>query len=255
MQIHEIEGYIQTILLVEYPDKLLLLDGGCRCDVDIVERYITDTLKRNMQDLRLVLISHMHPDHAGGAALYQKRYNCKVASVDSTSQWYGGFAGRLAHWIDILLALYVARRKGKKAKNIYYNPNLKPDIILTDLVQVPGFEDWQVHETPGHTDRDLSFLHQPSHQMYTGDLILRLRNRFVSPFPIYQPQQYKASLNKLITLNVERILMAHDGAADITQADVALLIKRSTDRPVTVAKTAKYKLRKLFFQRKVKKEK
>lgn len=250
MQIHEIEGYIQTILLIEYPDKLLLLDGGCRCDVDVVEQYITKTLSRDMDDLTLVLISHMHPDHAGGAALYQKKYQCKIASVDSDKQWYGGFAGRIAHWIDIFLALYVARRKGKKVKNIYYNPNLKPDIILTDLMLVPGFEEWQVHETPGHTDRDLSFLHRPSHQMYTGDLILRLRKRFVSPFPIYQPQQYKASLKKLITLDVNRILMAHDGAADISHAEIETLISSSTDKPVTVAKTAKYKLRKLIFSMK-----
>ena len=245
MQIHQIKGYIQTILLVEYHDKLMLLDGGCRCDVAVVETFITQTLKRSMQDLTLVLISHMHPDHAGGARLYQQKFNCNIASVDSREQWYGGLSGRLAHWIDLLLALYVARRRGKKIKNIYYNPNLKPDIILSDNMAIPGFEDWHVYATPGHTDRDISFLHRPTQQMYTGDLILRLRNKFASPFPIYDPAAYKRSLNKIIELNVSHILMAHDGPAEISSAEIETLIANSTPKPLTVAHVAKHRLRRL----------
>lgn len=252
MQIHEIKGYIQTMLLVEYSDKLLLLDGGCRCDVDIVETYITQTLKRPMQDLKLVLISHMHPDHAGGAHLFQRRYACKVASVDSRQQWYGGISGRIAHWIDIALALYVARKKGKKIKNIYYNPNLKPDVILNDDTAIPGFNDWHVYSTPGHTDRDISFLHKPTQRMYTGDLILRLRNKFASPFPIYEPEQYKQSLNLLLQLKINNILMAHDGAAEISDQEIQLLIDNTRVRPLTVAHVTKHRLKKLFLLRKQK---
>jgi len=250
MHIHQINGYIQTILLVEYHDKLMLLDAGCRCDVAVVKAYITDTLQRSMQDLSLVLISHMHPDHAGGAQIYQRKYGCKIASVDSTVQWYGGFSGRIAHWIDLLLSLYVARRRGKKIKNIYYNPNLKPDIILTNNVAIPGFEDWHVYATPGHTDRDLSFLHRPTQQMYTGDLILRLRSKFASPFPIYDPVAYKRSLNMIIDLNISHILMAHDGPAQISVDEIKTMIANSPPRPLTVAHVAKHRLKRLLSLRK-----
>jgi len=244
MQIHHIEGYIQTILLVEYPDRLLLLDGGCRCDVTVIKAFITETLQRDMSDLKLVLVSHMHPDHAGGAHLLRKKFGCKIASVDFERQWYQGLNGRIAHVIDVMLALYVARRKGKKFNNIYYHPDLQPDIILQDQTCVPDFDDWLVHFTPGHTDRDLSFLHQPTQQMYVGDLILKLKNRFASPFPIYQPEVYKQSLNKLLELNISKILMAHDGYSEIQPEDIQQLINKSSNHPKTVANIIKYKLTK-----------
>ncbi len=66
MHIHTLEGYIQNIYLVEYPDKLMLLDGCCRADVDTVFDYITEQLKRPITDLKLIVVTHMHPDHIGG---------------------------------------------------------------------------------------------------------------------------------------------------------------------------------------------
>lgn len=250
MQIHHIEGYIQTILLVEYPDKLLLLDGGCRCDVPVIKAFITETLQREMSDLKLILVSHMHPDHAGGAHLLRKKFGCKIASVGFKKQWYQGFKGRVGHAIDVMLALYVARRKGKKFKNIYYHPHLQPDIILHDEICVPDFSEWMVHFTPGHTDRDLSFLHQPTQQMYVGDMILKLKNRFTSPFPIYQPDAYKQSLNKLLQLNITKILMAHDGYTEISREDIQRLITKSPNRPLTVEKVVKRKFKGLIFNNK-----
>ena len=46
---------------------------SCRCDLRVVQEFIEEKLERTMQDLKLVLVTHMHPDHAGGAHLYQER--------------------------------------------------------------------------------------------------------------------------------------------------------------------------------------
>ena len=247
MKIHQIQGYIQTIHLVEYHDRLMLLDAGCRCDVRVIEQFVQQQLGRSMQELKLVLVSHMHPDHAGGANLLRRKFSCQIASVSLPQQWYQGIRGRIGHAVDIVLALYVARRKGKALKNIIYHPHLRPDIVLCDQQTIPGFSEWTVHSTPGHTDRDLSFLHQPSGQMYVGDMILRIRNKFTSPFPIYQPKAYKQSLAKLLTLEVNTILMAHDGPADISAAEIQTLINNSSKRPLTAARVVKYKLKNRLF--------
>ena len=50
MKLHTFPGYIQTIYLAEYSDRLLLLDGCCRADVEAIEHYITHDLKRVMSD-------------------------------------------------------------------------------------------------------------------------------------------------------------------------------------------------------------
>ena len=73
VEIVSIEGYIQTTYLAVYPDKLMLIDSGCRGDVEPILNYITDTLQRPLSQLKTVVVSHMHPDHAGGAALLRKK--------------------------------------------------------------------------------------------------------------------------------------------------------------------------------------
>lgn len=250
MHIHHIEGYIQSIYLVEYDDKLMLLDGCCRCDVAVVETFITQQLKRPMSDLKLVLVSHMHPDHGGGAHLFRKRFGCQIASVRSNTQWYGGVRGAFSHLTDTLLALYVARRKGKALHYVFYPRKLRPDILLTEGEPIPDFTDWTVYETPGHTDRDLSFYHAASKQIYVGDVILKLKSRFVSPFPIYQPDVYRASLAKLMHLDIDTIIMAHDGFSAITNKEIQSLIEKSPKRPLTASIVAKYKLKKLLVNKK-----
>ena len=58
-QIVRLDGYIQSSYLAVYPDKLMLLDGGCRPDVALVLDYIKDTLKRPITDLKAVSYTHL----------------------------------------------------------------------------------------------------------------------------------------------------------------------------------------------------
>jgi hypothetical protein len=67
IKLHKLDGYIQTILLAEYTDKLLLLDGCSRADVSLIKHFITDTLQRPLTELQLVVVTHMPPAHAGAA--------------------------------------------------------------------------------------------------------------------------------------------------------------------------------------------
>ncbi len=113
MKIHTLSGYIQHIYLVEDGDKLLLLDGCSRADVDKVCTYITQTLGRALSDLTLIVVTHMHPDHAGGAMRLRERSGAQVASHPKAKNWYSGLSGRLAHGIDLLLTWWVANRIGK----------------------------------------------------------------------------------------------------------------------------------------------
>ncbi|MCV5754598.1 hypothetical protein OFN51_37960, partial [Escherichia coli] len=63
------------------------------------------------------------------------------------------------HLTDLMLARWMANRMRKPKRNLWYSRKLKPDIELIDGECIPGFDDWQVLETQGHTDRDLSVYH------------------------------------------------------------------------------------------------
>ena len=241
-EIVRLEGYIQSIYLAVYPDKLLLLDGCCRPDVLMILNYIQTTLQRPTSDLKVVMVTHMHPDHAGGAHQLRRATGCQIVSADKPIQWYHGIGGQLMHLVDTGLAHYVAKRQGRPFRRLWYPAHLQADKTVQESDAIPNFEDWQVLETPGHTDRDLSLLHLPSRQIYTADLIIKLRHKFVAPFPIYDPKAYIHSLQKVKDLQPSNVMMAHGGELIIDEATFDTLIKQAPTHQRTVKDTIRHKL-------------
>lgn len=237
-----LDGHIQSIYLAVYPDKLLLLDGCCRPDVPMVLAFIQNSLQRPVSDLKVVVVTHMHPDHAGGAQKLRQITGCQVISAQKERPWYDGIGGRMMHAVDTGLAYYVAHRQQKPIKNLWYPAILKADILVSQGDRLPQFEDWQVIETSGHTDRDLSLWHEQSGQVYTADLIIKLRHKFVAPFPIYDPKVYIKSLQKIKALKPTWVMMAHGGVLAIDDDTFDQLIMAAPKRPRTVKDTILQKL-------------
>lgn len=209
MQLHIIPGYIQNIYLVQDAAGLLLLDGCSRADVSTVCDFISQKLALPLTALKLVVVTHMHPDHAGGAHLLRRKTGASIACHPKACLWYSGVLGRTAHIIDVSLTWWVASRLGKPKRHIWYNPILKTDIVLADGQQLPDFPDWQVIYTPGHTDHDVSLMHQPSKQLYIADLIVSVKKRLVPPYPVCHPNQYKQSLKRVSALQPSQLYFAH----------------------------------------------
>lgn len=245
-KLHCLNGYIQNIYLAEYPDKLLLLDGCCRADIDTLEDFIINELKRSMSDIALIVVTHMHPDHAGAANLLRKKYGCKIAAANVLGQWYSGVNGKLMHLTDMFLTLWVAGRQKKAKKFIYYSSSLTPDYYLLDQAVLPGFGDWQVHFTQGHTDRDISLHHQISEQIYVADLMVKVRGKFIPPYPIFYPNRYQKSLIKIKALEVESVLLAHGEKVQLTEQQWQQLIALAPIEPVTHWRSVKTKLKRVL---------
>ncbi|WP_201585007.1 MBL fold metallo-hydrolase [Psychrobacter sp. HII-4] len=241
-KIVRLDGYIQSIYLAVYANKLLLLDGCCRADVPMVLAYITDTLQRPISQLKVVMVTHMHPDHAGGANALKKATGCRIVSAEKSRQWYAGIGGQMMHLVDTGLAYYVAHRQNRPLKNLWYPAHLHPDVTVSEGDKIPHFSDWLVLETPGHTDRDLSLFHLPSRQVYTADLIIKLRHKFVAPFPIYSPPAYTASLQKIKDMQPSNVMMAHGRELAIDDATFDMLITQAPKHPRTIKDTIKHKL-------------
>jgi glyoxylase-like metal-dependent hydrolase (beta-lactamase superfamily II) len=246
VKLHHLEGYIQSIYLAEYPDKLLLLDGCCRADVSLIKTFINQQLNRPFSDLTLVMVTHMHPDHAGAAHKLRCLTGCKIATANVDGQWYRGFNGMLMHLTDMALARWVAKRLGKPAKNVWYSGKLKPDFKLDDQDTIPGFDDWLVIETQGHTDRDISLFYEPEKRIYVADLIVKVKGRFLPPFPLFYPQRYRASLAKLKALNPASVLLAHGGEVHLSAEQYQQVIDRAPQVPLTHWRSVKAKLRRVL---------
>ena len=176
---HHIQGYIQTMYLVESEGKLLLLDGGCRCDVETIKKYIETKLNKSIDDLKLVIVTHAHPDHSGGARLFQNKYSIKIAGPEHINEWYAGLSGFLTYWVDILLTHMVAMRKSGKLQNIFFPRKQNLDYVLSDLDLIPGFEDWKALSAPGHTAVDLTIYNEKENRAYIADNLVGTAKKYL----------------------------------------------------------------------------
>lgn len=245
MKIHHLTGYIQSVYLIEYPQGLLLLDGCCRADVAMLTAFIKQDLQRPLTDLKTLIVTHMHPDHAGAAHKLRQLTGCVIVSANKPTQWYRGLNGLLMHWIDMTLTLYVAKRLKKPWKNVLYNRKLIPDVKAKAGDPVPHFPDWSLLETPGHTDRDLSVLHTEKNWVYVADLIIKLRSRFIAPFPVFHPNQYRQSLGQIKALSPAKIMLAHGGMLQMQDADFDQMIEQSPKIPRTPLRASLLKFKRM----------
>lgn len=246
MKLHTLQGYIQNIFLVEYEHGLLLLDGCCRADIDSICGFIRNELNRPLTDLKLIVVTHMHPDHAGGAHKLRKMAGCKIASHPKAPFWYRGVVGKVAHLTDVVLTYWVAGRLGRKKRHIWYPSRLKPDIALTDGQSLPNFAEWQVLFTPGHTDHDLSLWHSDSNALYIADLIVMVKRQLVPPFPVCHPNQYRRSLQKVASLPTPKILFAHVPVRNLSQEDFQQLLASAPDKPKNMWLSTKARVKHVF---------
>lgn len=229
-KIHEIEGYIQTIYLVEQDDKLLLLDGCARPDIPVVESFIVEKLNRRFSDLALVIATHAHPDHAGGLSFYKAR-GIKIAGPVELNSWYAGFTGFFTYWVDILLTWLVAINKNRGLKNIIFPRQIKLDLLLREGMDVPGFDGWSVLEAPGHTNVDLSIYHARDQIAYVADNFVGSKRNVFRPYPIAYPHKYRATLQKYINLGIENFMIAHYGTIKIPHIRINELINTTPTTP------------------------
>ena len=246
-ELFELAGYIQSIYLVKQNNRLMLLDGCCRADVPLIKSFITEQLALSFSALKLVVVTHMHPDHAGAAHKLRKLTGCRIAAANVEGHWYSGLDGKLMHLTDIALANYVGQRKGKSKTNLWYNPKLAPDIKLNDGETIPGFSDFQVLFTQGHTDRDLSIHHIPSNKVYVADLMVTVKGRYIPPFPLFYPNRYRQSLTRIKAMTPKALILAHGGEVHPSEDDYQHLFEKAPKIPLTHWRSVKIKLKKAFF--------
>ncbi len=208
-RIHHFKGYVQNNYIVEYNDKILIIDGAARPDVEPLYRYITSTLNSPIEKVKLIAITHCHPDHAGAAGIFRKKYNIPVAAPHDIDEWYHGIRGTMQHISDTLQSRFMARKLKSKHRVLYYNKKINPDFKLFDRSVLPFFDDWEAIHSPGHTLHNVSFYNRKHEIMYISDTVIESRGKYLPPVPVLFPEQMKHTLLKIKKIKPKLILLAH----------------------------------------------
>ena len=224
---------------------MFLLDSGCRSDVKKVIKYIY-SIGRKIDDLKLVVVTHAHPDHSGGAMTYRSRYNIAIATPEDINKWYSGLSGMITYFVDLILTYLVAQRKKRGYEWILFSRYIQSDYFLKDHSPLPGFEDWQTISTPGHTFSDISLYNKKESTIYIADNIVASKNTFLRPYPIVKPNSYQKSLQKYIELCPDSYLLAHYGEYKITKDQIETLVRGVSSTPRNHRNTLPAILKHLF---------
>ncbi|HEL3811062.1 TPA: L1 family subclass B3 metallo-beta-lactamase [Stenotrophomonas maltophilia] len=123
-----------TALLVQTADGAVLLDGGMP---QMAGHLISNMKVRGVapQDLRLILLSHAHADHAGPVAELKRRTGAKVAANAESAVLLARGGSDDLHFGD----------------GITYPPANADRIVMDgEVVEVGGIE-FTAHFMPGHT--------------------------------------------------------------------------------------------------------
>lgn len=209
-------GMVNAFLVKQ--DGAILIDTGVPGSEGAIAQAIAGAGIR-AQDLRLILLTHGHGDHAGSAARVKEMTGAPVAvhEADAGMLRTGiqgpliptGLTGRIA--AVLLWSL-----------NRTQYPVVNPDIVMTGALDLTPYGiTGTVIPTPGHTAGSVSVV-LGSGDVFSGDLIVPQipSGKPGLPFWADNPAAVRSSVNALLSYNPHTFHFAHGGrfpAASVRQ--------------------------------------
>jgi glyoxylase-like metal-dependent hydrolase (beta-lactamase superfamily II) len=235
-----------NVYAVEDGDSLVLIDGGWALDVAraVLERSLKE-LGHSLQQVRRVLVTHVHRDHYTQAIAIRRAVGARVAlgageqdSIANLLQSRAGISTSQPTRLRRLGARSLADELEAVAVDMsetlayYEEPDdwLEPGPVELDTVTL------QAVHTPGHTRGHLVFHAADRGLLFAGDHILPHITPSIGfeperpPFPL---QDYIGSLERVLALPDAMLLPAHGPSGGRTHARARALIahheRRLTD--------------------------
>lgn len=151
--------------------------------------------------VKFILITHAHPDHIGGALELKRATGARILAHSLEQSRFEEFLGSGA--VDEFLS------EGSR-------------------VEV-GEARLEVLHTPGHSPGHLCFYWRERKLLFSGDCVVGLGSVVVVP-PRGDMSQYIASLQRLLTLDIDRILPGHGPVVKEPQRKIRELLQLRRER-------------------------
>ncbi|MFZ0322830.1 MAG: MBL fold metallo-hydrolase [Actinomycetes bacterium] len=168
---------VNSFAFLDDDGSVTLVDCGYRFGASRRIRAGLAQMGRHPRDVKQILLTHAHGDHAGGASAMVRA---------------AGLSGVTIHTDD---AEYARCGDGPPRDHAYNGPSWLrplgdrlsafPPVTVASTVAdgdvLPTAGGLRVVHTPGHTPGHVSLLHEPSGVLVTGDAIWNMRRRITWP--------------------------------------------------------------------------
>jgi hydroxyacylglutathione hydrolase len=201
--------------------KVYLLEGEKRSIlVDSLNDWYEKKIIRSIQQrggdslskVKMILLTHGHLDHFGGAPGLKRRLGCLTAihalDVEGPRSGRNLPLATRNNW-ERITKPFVSRIKAEP-----FEPDMTLEGDEGDLSDFGIEAKWL--RTPGHTEGSISIVF-PGHTAIVGDLVVGRFNRPRKPaYPLWvkDPQQIKDSVRKVLDCSPKFLLSGHGGPLD-----------------------------------------
>ena len=206
MQIHQVKSRSANSYIIDENNRLMVIDVALRSEKKVID-YVTNSMNRSLQDVDLVACTHGHTDHMGGLRRLAVDCHSDIGMPSLTSLW----RERLCQLLLLLLPGYWLDRISSW---ILHPGSLDSSVRFTRLLpgtSIPGFDDWLVVHTPGHTGDSCCYFHRPSRSLISGDTLLASgkTNNVVLPSIYSSRSKLEGSIAELRGLDPVAIYPGH----------------------------------------------
>jgi glyoxylase-like metal-dependent hydrolase (beta-lactamase superfamily II) len=186
-------------------DRSIVVDVGPSRSIDLLVQSLRELA---IKQVDIVLLTHIHVDHAGGLAEFLRVFPTAQAVCH---------AGAINHLIDPA-KLWLGTRKALGELAFTYGPisAVKRDRLIPHTeARVPGLE---IIETPGHAPHHLCFVYEEN--LFAGEaggVYLRVNGlEYLRPAtpPVFFLKEFVESIDRLILQGDLPIFYSHFGGAE-----------------------------------------
>ena len=185
--------------------EAVLVDAGGRGSLGPIASGL-EALDLSLEQVRLVVLTHYHPDHSGGLGKLVEATSAKVAVHNAEAGIVSGEESAPSPYSNKV----VARLSGLFIAPLYGTP-VEVDYPLEDEDFLPVVDAVKVIHTPGHTAGTICLHAGPQKLLIVGDALQFRLWRLSPPAQAVtrDSAQAKESLKKLVDLDFDTICFGH----------------------------------------------
>ena len=206
------QGGHTELYLIE-GEELVLIDTGCtNCPAEYVAPALAE-MGRSPKDIRVIINTHGHFDHAGG--------NADLVATSGAQVWLSAADAPVAEDLELQFRTYFVQndtlvgredRLADSKDDLYRQTKpCKVDRLLHEgeVLELGRGVQLRVVPTPGHTPGSISFYWEREGLLFSGDALLGQGSR-PGGFPlIYKPSAYEKTLDTVAALEVRTLCLSH----------------------------------------------
>ncbi len=226
-----------------------VVDLGMPSQIPFVAKVLSDR-GSDLSELGAAIATHGHADHVGGLPTLRDQHGTDVYLPIAIAEMRAGTRAlrppgirEVSQILPVMASqprdLAASREVSRTAASIGWNGKevrlpFEPDSWLSDGDHLPGLPDWQVLNTPGHSDDSTCLFHAPSRTLLSGDAVLSANGRAWFNPEFVDPELSAISEARLRALDVEYLLPGH--GLVVTGSRVMTEARTHSDQPSIGAK-------------------